>query len=99
MSAINLPAGQPSDPSACERIGREVFLSTDTCVRDSGRSAIGEYFCERSGILVTDDAGDGPGCGRMGRGKGIATLPEFALKRIDAGTLAARSVAERGCDK
>src|SRR5208282_1632737 len=98
-SAINLPAGEPSDSRADERVGREVLLPADARVGNRCRGAVREYFCEGAGILMADHAGNGPGCGGMAGGKGIAILPESSAKGISGGPLAARRKANRRGDK
>jgi len=69
MCAINLPSGEPADPGADERVGRKVFLSAHARVGDGCGGALGEYFCKRARIFVTDNASDGPSGGGVAGGK------------------------------
>ncbi len=89
MCAINLPAREPPDSTSNKRVGREVFLPANTRKRNRRRGAVCKDFCERSGVLMTYDTGDGPSGGRMVGRKRIAALPEFAVRGVDVRPLSA----------
>jgi hypothetical protein len=88
MLAIDLPAGEPADAAANQGIRRKVILSANAGERDGGSSSVRENLGERTGVFVTEHAGNRKSAPCVIGRKRLAALPEAPAEGIDGRTLA-----------